>query len=306
MSNDLPMISIVTPTFNRANMIRTAIESVLRQGYSNFEHIVVDGQSSDGTMAVLADYPHLRVVSEKDRGVYDALNKGVHLACGEIIGHLNSDDVYTPDALMAVARQFQQDPAVDVVSGNATISVAMVDGSRRIIKRYETPADRELTFATGTIGTPLINARFFRRRVYDRIGLYDSSYRFSGDCDFLIRAALSKPKQAGIDAVVYDYLSHNASLTLHNGTSSFMPVYSEVLRLTKRYIESPTSPAELRRCCVKLRRQSASRVCIEQQRNRNWSGFAKIFWRGLRLDPIWPLCFAKVVLCRLVRPPSRR
>lgn len=305
MSNDLPLISIITPTFNRVNMIRAAIESVLRQRYSNVEHIVVDGQSSDGTMAVLADYPHLHVISEKDRGVYDALNKGVRLARGEIIGHLNSDDAYAPGALLAVARQFQQDPEIDVVSGNATISVATADGDRRIIKRYESPADRELTFATGTIGTPLINARFFRRRVYDRIGLYDSSYRFSGDCDFLIRAALANLKQAGIDAFVYDYLSHNESLTLHNGASSFLPIYSEVLRLTQRYIDNPASPAELRRCCLKLRRQSANRACIEQLRNRNWSAFADIFWRGLRLDPVWPLCFANVVLWRLVRPPSR-
>lgn len=287
-------------------MIRMAIESVLGQDHPNFEHIVVDGQSSDGTMAVLAGYPHLRVVSEKDKGVYDALNKGIRLARGEIIGHLNSDDTYAPGALMTVARRFQQDPEVDVVSGNATISVATADGGRRVVKRYEAAADRQLTFATGTTGTPLINARFFRRRVYDRIGLYDSSYRFSGDCDFLIRAALSKSKQTDIDAVVYDYLSHGASLTLHDGASSFMPIYSEVLRLTKHYIDSPMSPAELCRCCVKLRRQSANRACIEQLRNRKWSGFTDVFWRGLRLDPVWSLCFANVVLCRLLRPPSRR
>lgn len=298
VSNDLPMISIVTPTLNRAEMIRTAIESVLRQGYPNVEHIVVDGRSADGTMAVLADYPHLRVVCEPDRGVYDGLNKGIRLARGEVIGHLNSDDIYAPGALLAVARQFQRDPELDVVSGNATISMAMTDGSRRVIKRYEAPADRTLTFATGTIGTPLINARFFRRRVYDRIGLYDSSYAISGDRDFLIRAVLAKPKQVGIDTAVYDYLSHDGSLTLDNGASTFIPIYSELLHLTRRYTADPASPVELRRYCVKLQRESVNRACIEQLRNKNWSRFTDIFWRGLRSDPAWLLCFAGLVLRR--------
>lgn len=301
VSNDLPMISIVTPTLNRAGMIRAAIESVLQQGYPNVEHIVVDGRSTDGTAAVLADYPHLRIICEPDRGVYDGLNKGIRLARGEVIGHLNSDDIYAPGALLAVARQFQQDTELDVVSGNATISIAMTDGSRRVIKRYEAPADRTLTFATGTIGAPLINARFFRRRLYDRVGLYDSSYAISGDRDFLIRAVLVKPKQIGIDMVVYDYLSHDNSLTLDNGASTFIPIYSELLHLARHYAADPASPIELRRCCVKFQRESVSRACIEQLRNKNWSQFADIFWRGLRSDPVWPLCFAGLVLRRGVR-----
>ena len=82
------------PCLNRVNLIREAIESVLAQDYPNFEHIVIDGGSTDGTLDVLREYRHLKLISEPDNGLYDAVNKGIRLAQGELIGWLNSDDVY--------------------------------------------------------------------------------------------------------------------------------------------------------------------------------------------------------------------
>ena len=92
-------ISIVTPTYNRAHLLEAALLSVLAQGWSDTEHIVVDGMSSDGTVELLARYPHLRVIREPDSGLYEALNKGIRAATGEVIGHLNSDDEYLPGHL---------------------------------------------------------------------------------------------------------------------------------------------------------------------------------------------------------------
>ena len=98
-----PRISIVTPSFNQAKYIVATIESVMGQDYPNVEHIVIDGGSTDGTLDSLGRYPHLKLVSEPDRGHADAVNKGFRLATGEIWGFLNSDDTLLPGALLRVA-----------------------------------------------------------------------------------------------------------------------------------------------------------------------------------------------------------
>ena len=104
-----PRISIVTPSYNQARYIGLSIESVMAQAYPDVEHIVIDGGSADGTLEVLARYPHLRVVSERDRGHADAVNKGFRLASGRIWAFLNSDDTLVPGALRRVAEEI--DPA---------------------------------------------------------------------------------------------------------------------------------------------------------------------------------------------------
>jgi glycosyltransferase involved in cell wall biosynthesis len=105
----LPRISIVTPSLNQGDYIAETIESVISQGYPNLEHIVIDGGSTDGTLATLRRYPHLSVLSEPDRGHADAVNKGFRLASGDIWGYLNSDDTLLPGALHRVAQEI--DPA---------------------------------------------------------------------------------------------------------------------------------------------------------------------------------------------------
>ena len=113
-----PFFSIVTPCLNRAGIVESAVESALAQNYPAFEHIVIDGGSTDGTLEVLARYAHLHVISEPDRNLYDAINKGLRLARGEVVGLLNSDDRYASGAFAAAAEIFA-DPAVELVIGGA-------------------------------------------------------------------------------------------------------------------------------------------------------------------------------------------
>src|SRR5437016_162728 len=104
------MISVVTPTFNQAPFIEQTIQSVLDQRPAAFEHIVIDGGSTDGTLEILAKYNHLKWISERDNGQSDALNKGFKKATGEIIGWINSDDWYEPGTFALVAKFFAENP----------------------------------------------------------------------------------------------------------------------------------------------------------------------------------------------------
>jgi glycosyltransferase involved in cell wall biosynthesis len=112
---DLPKISIVTPTFNGRSTLRDTIESVLAQDYKNWEHIVIDGGSTDGTMDILRAYSHLQWISEKDQGHYHAMNKGIERASGDVIAILNADDCYRAGALRKVAAAFEKHPQWDAL-----------------------------------------------------------------------------------------------------------------------------------------------------------------------------------------------
>src|SRR5690242_15601205 len=114
-------ISVVTPTRDRGAFIEAAIDSVLVQEVPAFEHLVIDGASRDDTLARLKRYPHLQIVSEPDRGLYDAINKGIARARGDVICLLNSDDRLLPGAFEAVSAAFAADPAADAVCGRVYI-----------------------------------------------------------------------------------------------------------------------------------------------------------------------------------------
>jgi len=111
-------ITIITPSYNQGRFIKDAVESVLQQNYANFEHIIIDGGSTDNTIDILNNYPHLIWVSEPDEGQSDAINKGFTKATGEIIGWLNADDYYLPDIFETISKELSDDK-VDAIYGNS-------------------------------------------------------------------------------------------------------------------------------------------------------------------------------------------
>jgi glycosyltransferase involved in cell wall biosynthesis len=183
----LPKISILTPSFNQGRYIEQTICSVLDQDYTNFEHIVVDGGSNDGTVAVLKRFPHLVWVSERDRGQADALQKGFDRAGGEIIGWINSDDYYAPATFAAVAEIFR-DPRVSWVVGNlaylyeATTEVVF-DRSPQI--SYEALLrDPDIVKQPPT---------FFRRDILRATGGWCPDFQMAMDLDLWVRLARIAP-----------------------------------------------------------------------------------------------------------------
>jgi len=286
-----PTFSIVTPCLNRADLIAEAVESVQAQDGVTVEHIVIDGGSTDGTLEVLARYPHLRVLSGADHGVYDAINRGLSIACGPILGHLNSDDVLLPGALAAVARVLAAEPDADAACGGAVVTVLGPDGRSRDLCRYDDPAMKRLRPADLCRGVPIINARFFRRRLYDRVGGYDPSYRYAGDREFLLRAWTAGMTTAPVPEPVYAYRQHAGSLTIAGRLTHTVPWLDEHLRLARRTIDDPASPPALRREARAWFALETGRAAVHALTGARFGEAARLALGGAVADPLWPARF---------------
>jgi glycosyltransferase involved in cell wall biosynthesis len=178
-------ISVITPCFNSEMTIRETIESVLLQDYTNYEHIVMDGGSKDGTLGILKGYPHLKWVSEKDEGHYHAMNKGIARAGGDIIVILNADDCYRPGVFSKVAQAFEEHPDWDGLFGDTVY----VDGEgRELYRRKEAVFDYDvLRYAFDYI---CHHGLFVKKAVYDRLGGYQhKKFKNACDYDFILRMA---------------------------------------------------------------------------------------------------------------------
>lgn len=209
-----PRLSIVTPCLNRAATIGAAIESVLAQAHPSFEHIVVDGGSTDGTAEVLARHPHLTIIREPDRNLYDAINKGLRAARGDVVGLLNSDDLYAPGSF-AAAEAALADPAIDLALGGAEWFAE--EAGREVVLKRLAAAAVGLTEANAISGITAMNAGFYRRALIERVGLFDDRFPLAADKDWWMRLALAAPHVATLDATIIRYRSHPGSLTFAAG-----------------------------------------------------------------------------------------
>ena len=183
-----PKISVVTPSFNQGATIEATIRSVLEQDYPHFEHFVMDGGSTDETVAVLERYPHLQWVSEPDRGQTHAINKGLARASGEIFAYLNSDDVYRPGAFAAAAEAFA-DPAVDVLAGDCDIIDAAGRSTGVYRARMARPEDLLRYWEWDRAVCLPQPSAFWRRRVLDEVGGFDESFDMAMDYEIWLRLA---------------------------------------------------------------------------------------------------------------------
>jgi len=227
----LPAISLITPSFNQGAFIRQTVESVLGQGYPALDYRVVDGQSTDQTLAVLRPYSdRLHLISEPDRGQTHALNKGLRAASGDIVGWINADDYLLPGALETVGRFFADHPQVQWLTGDCLI----VDRhSRRIqepIRRYKRtlralppPAYLGLTNA---ICQP---ATFWRRAVHDRLGYLDETLRYTMDYDWWLRLAQLQPP-ARVPHTLAAFRVHESSKGGSQFVAQFREDYQTLLR----------------------------------------------------------------------------
>ena len=233
-----PLLSVVTVCLNRAGTIAAALDSVARQWSDDIEHLVIDGGSTDGTLAIVAGYARVRVVSEPDTGLYDAMNKGVRLARGRTIVLLNSDDELA-DGVIAAVRPLLQ-AGNDVVCTGTDFVRARPDGSREVIDSLTAPDAIVLSPTTATLGSPLLNAKFIRRDfLRDTVGPFDLGFRIASDVDLLLRAALARPRVAVLPIVGHHYLEHGGSLTINPAGNNARRAAEECLAIADKALARP-------------------------------------------------------------------
>jgi glycosyltransferase involved in cell wall biosynthesis len=229
-------ISVVTPTRDRAEYIEAAVESVREQSVSVHEHIVVDGASSDDTLDRLRRHSGLQIISEPDQGLYDAINKGIRRATGDVICLLNSDDKLLPGASEKVSAAFAADPHLDAVCGRVRVG-DVEDGATDA--EIGSPAMQQLRPGDIISGLPITNGRFIRRRVFEQIPPFDQAFPILADREFLARFMFAGFRTRAIDSAVYRYGAHRQSLSFGAGAGQ-LAYNSEAMRLAlTKFEDSP-------------------------------------------------------------------
>lgn len=230
-----PRFTIITPVLNRAGMVAAALDSVRAQNHRSVEHIVVDGGSTDGTLDVVRRYPEVRLLGGPDDGLYDAINKGLAVATGAVVGLVNSDDVLCPGALEALEAALDRHPEADSACGGAVVTGA----GGAPVAAYDDEATKRLDFRTAMRGVPITNARFFRRRWFARVGGFDLRYPIAADRDFLIRSLQAGLVTVPVPARVYEYRAHPGSLTIAAAARQGRRTREEYLALARRWLAEP-------------------------------------------------------------------
>ncbi|AEW03006.1 glycosyl transferase [Niastella koreensis] len=185
-------ISIITATYNSANTVRDTLACIASQRYANIEHIIVDGLSKDNTLDIVKQFPHVaKVISEKDKGIYDAMNKGVQQATGDVIGILNSDDFYSdPFVLEKVAAAFKN-PAVEAVYGD--LQYVKQDNVQVVTRTWKSGKYQKRFLYYGWM--PPHPTFFVRRNIYDKCGLFNITLRSAADYELMLRVLLKHNTQ---------------------------------------------------------------------------------------------------------------
>ena len=222
-----PKISIITPSYNQCQFIERTINSVLAQSVYDLQYLVIDGASTDETVKILRRYSdRFYWVSEKDLGHSHAINKGILLSKAPVIGWLNSDDIYYPDALTVVLEYFNTHQEIDVVYGNAN----HIDSDDNFMEKYPTENwDWERLKITCYISQP---ATFIRRSVFDRFGFMDMHLKQSMDYEFWLRIGKSGVRFAHIPYLLAATRLHSNAFTI----SSKVACHKAINDITRQHL----------------------------------------------------------------------
>lgn len=177
-------ISVITATYNSAATVRDTLSCIAGQTHTDVEHIIVDGLSKDSTLEIVKEFPHIaRVESGKDNGIYDAMNKGVQLATGDVIGILNSDDFYTGSTVLAKVAAAFADPSVEAVYGD--LQYVKQDDVSTVIRTWKAGQYKKKHFHYGWM--PPHPTFFVRKEMYRKAGLFNTTLRSSADYELMLR-----------------------------------------------------------------------------------------------------------------------
>ena len=219
-------VSIITISFNTENTIEKTLQSVADQSYKNIEHIIVDGGSKDNTLEICNSFSHVtKIISEPDNGVYDAFNKGLKLASGDVVGFLNADDIfYDNNSVQEIVNTFSKSN-VDIVYGN--LDYINVNG--KVIRNWISRS-----YEDGLVKKAWMPAHptfYCKKEVYDRLGGYNDSFKIGGDFELCLRfLEVNKVPSSHLNKKLVKMLIGGIS---NSGLKSKWIIYKEELRAFK-------------------------------------------------------------------------
>ena len=275
---DSPLVTIITPSFNQGGYLEATICSVLEQEYPHIEYIIIDGGSTDESLAIIQRFSDRLTYweSQPDRGQAQAVNKGLQRARGEILSWLNSDDLLAPNAVGRAVEILKDQPEIDVVYGR----LARIDDAGKPIPTPILPKDRIEFGRAHVIGECIVNqpGAFWRRRMMDRVGLLDERLIYSLDYQYWIRMALAGAKFKRMDAVVANFRLSMGSKTV--GQTAAQAV--EQFYTLEETLEHPDLAERLEVTADQIQRQARrarARIAL-----RAAYGYAKLRdWRQTRI-----------------------
>lgn len=226
------MISIITATFNSAKTLKDTIQSVLRQTNKDFEYLIIDGGSTDETIDIVKSYEsefsgRLKWVSEKDEGIYDAMNKGIKMASGDVVGILNSDDYFTSDDILQTVADAFKCQEIDAIYGDIHF---IRDGNpQKCIRYYSSRMFRPFWLRFGFM--PAHPSFYCKREVFEKAGLYSLDYKIGADYEMMVR--LFKKYRIMSQYINKDFVTMRTGGASNNNVRSRITLINEDVKACK-------------------------------------------------------------------------
>ena len=209
------IVSIITASFNSERTIRDTIKSVLAQTYPDIEYIIIDGGSKDSTIDIVKEYESkfngkMHWISEKDKGIYDAMNKGIKISSGEVVGIINSDDYFrTPEIVKHIATIFEENPSIDSTFGD--LCYVNPENISKVVRYYSGKHWNPEKFRWGFM--PPHPTFYCRKKYFEKFGYYKIDFKIAADFELLIRFLFS-------NSVNYKYINENMVVMRNGGVST--------------------------------------------------------------------------------------
>lgn len=223
-------ISLITVTYNSGKTLACTLESVLSESYSNVEYIIVDGASKDNTVDIIKEYEpkfkgRMKWISEPDKGLYDAMNKGIRMATGDVVGILNSDDFFTSnDILQQVVDAFETHKELDAVYGD--VHFVHSDNLGKCVRYYSSKVFKRSLMKLGFM--PAHPSFYLKKERFEQLGLYKTDYKIAADFEFLLRAIYKN--NIRIQYLPIDMVTMRTGGASTSGLESYKRIMKEHLR----------------------------------------------------------------------------
>ncbi len=292
-----PAVAVIIPTLNAGRTLGRALQSLHEQTVA-YEALLIDGGSSDETMAVASAASGVRVISAPGASIYEAINRGITESRAHAICLLNGDDTLLPGALAAFLDALAHNPQAGIVRGWPSFVEQQAGGPLLSCSQADGRTHRALSLELLLRGPCAINSMCIRRATFERIGMFDTIFRLAADREWMLRAWRAGIEIAEIARPVYRYLVHDGSKTLDRARRNYVAIRREHLAIIDRHMGCTAPPADARLASALRRWHAAEAAMLAASflRGGAWRQAAGVVLGAFRMWPLWPAALASDVL----------